>query len=115
MIEIRGLRHRYGKALALDVPRLTIDTSAVLVGHTTYGKGSVQTVMPLSGGRAVKLTTSRDYTPSGASIQDKGITPDIVIDGKEVVPAAATAASDREVRIALDTLKSRRRLASAAH
>jgi len=38
-----------------------------------------------------------------------------VIDGKEVVPAAATAASDREVRIALDTLKSRRRLASAAH
>ncbi|HQW07574.1 MAG TPA: S41 family peptidase [Steroidobacteraceae bacterium] len=88
---------------------------AVLVGHTTYGKGSVQTVMPLSGGRAVKLTTSRYYTPSGASIQDKGITPDIVIDGKEAVPAAATAASDREVRIALDTLKSRRRLASAAH
>ena len=88
---------------------------AVLVGHTTYGKGSVQTVMPLSGGRAVKLTTSRYFTPSGASIQDKGITPDIVIDGKETLPDAAAVASDREVRIALDALKSRRRLASAAH
>jgi|JRYD01.1.fsa_nt_gb carboxyl-terminal processing protease len=86
---------------------------AVLVGRTTYGKGSVQTVMPLSGGRAVKLTTSRYFTPSGASIQDKGIEPDVVIDGKETVPGTAAAAGDREVRIALDSLKSRRRLALA--
>jgi len=88
---------------------------ALLVGRTTYGKGSVQTVMPLSGGRAVKLTTSRYFTPSGASIQDKGITPDVVIDGKATVPDTATAASDREVRIALDTLKARGRLARADH
>lgn len=86
---------------------------AVLVGRTTYGKGSVQTVMPLSNGRAVKLTTSRYFTPSGASIQGKGIAPDIVIDGEETVPDTATAASDREVRIALDALKSQRRLARA--
>lgn len=88
---------------------------AVLVGRTTYGKGSVQTVMPLSSGRAVKLTTSRYFTPSGASIQDTGIAPDIVIDGKETTPDTATAASDREVRIALDALKSRSRLARADH
>ncbi|MBV6417884.1 MAG: hypothetical protein CMLOHMNK_02660 [Steroidobacteraceae bacterium] len=87
---------------------------ALLAGRTTYGKGSVQTVMPLSNGRAVKLTTSRYFTPSGASIQDKGIAPDIVIDGKETTPDTAVAAQDREVRIALDALKSRRRLARAA-
>ncbi|MGD9598796.1 MAG: S41 family peptidase [Steroidobacteraceae bacterium] len=87
---------------------------ALLAGRTTYGKGSVQTVMPLSGGRAVKLTTSRYFTPSGASIQDKGITPDIAIDGEETTPDTAGAAEDREVRIALDALKSRSRLARAA-
>lgn len=81
---------------------------AVLVGRTTYGKGSVQTVMPLSGGRAIKLTTSRYFTPSGASIQQKGIVPDIVIDGEAVAPDPATVATDREVRIALDALKSHR-------
>lgn len=79
---------------------------AVLVGRTTYGKGSVQTVMPLSGGRAIKLTTSRYFTPSGASIQQKGIAPDIVIDGDAVTPDPATVTTDREVRIALDALKS---------
>ncbi|GMU70406.1 MAG: peptidase S41 [Steroidobacteraceae bacterium] len=81
---------------------------AVLVGRTTYGKGSVQTVMPLSGGRAIKLTTSRYFTPSGASIQQKGIAPDIVIDGEAVTPDPATVTTDREVRIALDALKSHR-------
>lgn len=86
---------------------------AVLVGRTTYGKGSVQTVMPLSNGRAIKLTTSRYFTPSGASIQEKGITPDVLIDGKETAPNPASVATDREVRVALDTLKSDRRLARA--
>jgi carboxyl-terminal processing protease len=50
---------------------------ATIVGTRTFGKGSVQTVMPLSGGRAIKLTTSRYFTPSGASIQGRGITPDV--------------------------------------
>ncbi len=50
---------------------------ATLMGERTFGKGSVQTVMPLPGGRALKLTTSLYFTPSGASINDKGIVPDI--------------------------------------
>jgi len=52
---------------------------ATIMGSQTFGKGSVQTVMPLSNGRAIKLTTSRYFTPSGDSIQDRGITPDIVL------------------------------------
>ena len=44
---------------------------AALIGHKTYGKGSVQTVMPLSDGGAIKLTTSRYFTPSGASIHPR--------------------------------------------
>jgi len=52
---------------------------ATIVGSQTFGKGSVQTVMPLSNGRAIKLTTSRYFTPSGESIHGRGITPDIVL------------------------------------
>ena len=50
---------------------------AVLMGRRTFGKGSVQTVLPLPGGEAVKLTTARYYTPDGTSIQARGIEPDI--------------------------------------
>jgi carboxyl-terminal processing protease len=53
---------------------------AMIVGTLTFGKGVVQTVVPLSRGRAIKLTTSRFYTPSGDSIHEKGIFPDIVIE-----------------------------------
>jgi len=52
---------------------------ATIVGSQTFGKGLVQTVMPLSKGRAIKLTTSRYYTPSGESIHGLGIMPDIVL------------------------------------
>jgi carboxyl-terminal processing protease len=52
---------------------------ARIVGETTYGKGSVQTVMPLGEGTAIKLTTSRYLTPSGRSINGSGIEPDIVV------------------------------------
>lgn len=52
---------------------------AILLGTHTFGKGSVQTVMPLSNGRAIKLTTSRYFTPSGASIHDGGIQPDVLV------------------------------------
>jgi len=50
---------------------------ATIMGTRTFGKGSVQTVMPLSEGRAIKLTTSRYFTPSGVSIQGLGISPDV--------------------------------------
>ncbi|MBI5196744.1 MAG: S41 family peptidase [Nitrospirae bacterium] len=51
---------------------------AVIVGATTFGKGSVQTVIPLSDGSGLRLTVARYYTPKGTSIQNTGITPDIV-------------------------------------
>ena len=53
---------------------------ALVVGTETFGKGLVQTVVPLSKGRAIKLTTSRYYTPSGDSIHDVGVTPDIFVE-----------------------------------
>ena len=53
---------------------------AVILGTTSFGKGSVQTVLPLPGSAAIKLTTARYFTPSGRSIQAKGIVPDIVIE-----------------------------------
>jgi carboxyl-terminal processing protease len=83
---------------------------ATLIGQTTFGKGSVQTIMPLSDGRAIKLTTSRYFTPSGASIQKKGIVPDVVLKAQAASPAdehdkRPLAQRDAEVRIAVDTLK----------
>lgn len=51
---------------------------AAVIGRATFGKGSVQTVLPLSDGQAIKLTTSRYLTPAGKAIQDTGVTPDIV-------------------------------------
>lgn len=52
---------------------------AVLIGTKSFGKGSVQTIISLPGGTAIRLTTARYYTPSGRSIQAKGIEPDIVV------------------------------------
>ena len=85
---------------------------ALLVGRRTYGKGSVQTVMPLVRGGAVKLTTSRYFTPSGASIHGKGLMPDVPEDGPGSAPAelddsegGALSARDADVRLGLSTLK----------
>jgi len=55
------------------------DKRAVLMGSRTFGKGSVQTIMPLSNDTAIKITTARYYTPSGRSIQAEGIEPDVVL------------------------------------
>ena len=52
---------------------------AIIVGTQTFGKGSVQTIVPLPDGAGLRLTTARYYTPSGDSIQATGITPDMVI------------------------------------
>jgi carboxyl-terminal processing protease len=57
---------------------------ALIVGTQTFGKGSVQTILPLNNSTAIKLTTARYYTPSGRSIQAKGITPDIVVEDATV-------------------------------
>jgi len=53
---------------------------AVVVGTRSFGKGSVQTVMPLGGDGAMRLTTARYYTPSGRSIQALGVSPDIIVE-----------------------------------
>ena len=59
---------------------------AVVVGTRSFGKGSVQTVMPLQGNGAMRLTTARYYTPSGRSIQGLGITPDIEVAASRTEP-----------------------------
>jgi len=53
---------------------------ATVIGTQTFGKGSVQTIMPLGNNTAIKLTTARYFTPGGRSIQAKGITPDIIVE-----------------------------------
>jgi carboxyl-terminal processing protease len=65
---------------------------ATVIGTQTFGKGSVQTIMPLGNNTAIKLTTARYYTPSGRSIQAKGITPDVIVEE----PGATLAARVRE-------------------
>jgi carboxyl-terminal processing protease len=57
---------------------------AILVGTKTFGKGSVQTIIPLAGRGAMRLTTARYYTPSGRSIQARGIDPDIVVEAAKI-------------------------------
>ncbi|MDR0807550.1 MAG: S41 family peptidase [Gemmobacter sp.] len=72
---------------------------AIVVGTKSFGKGSVQSVVPLRGDGAMRLTTARYYTPSGRSIQALGISPDIVVNqpvkkaGEEGTEAAAAAAA----------------------
>jgi carboxyl-terminal processing protease len=84
---------------------------AKLMGRTTFGKGSVQTVIPLTGDRAIKLTTSLYYTPSGTSINHRGIAPDIELERDPKPPAvpappdAPLLQRDPEVRRAVQELK----------
>src|SRR6185503_16070878 len=68
---------------------------ARIVGETTYGKGSVQTVMPLGEGMAIKLTTSRYLTPSGRSINGSGIEPDVVVHNADANARYRGPRSDR--------------------
>ncbi|HEY2781012.1 MAG TPA: S41 family peptidase, partial [Steroidobacteraceae bacterium] len=82
---------------------------AKLLGSTTFGKGSVQTIIPLSDDRAVKLTTSLYYTPSGVSINHRGIAPDIELERDAKAPPAPDSAPlqqrDPGVKRALEELK----------
>jgi carboxyl-terminal processing protease len=57
---------------------------AILLGTRSFGKGSVQTIIPLPGHGAMRLTTARYYTPSGRSIQQKGIEPDIIVEAAKI-------------------------------
>ena len=68
----------------------------IIMGTQSFGKGSVQTVLPLTNDRAIKLTTSLYFTPSGRSIQARGITPDIAIDRGQVTRIPDSIAAYRE-------------------
>ncbi|MFZ2507441.1 MAG: S41 family peptidase [Steroidobacteraceae bacterium] len=90
---------------------------ATVMGRKTFGKGSVQTVLPLADGQALKLTTSRYFTPSGISINGRGIVPDVVLpdptqpDGARPPPSG----EDSEVRAALAWLKGEKPALAAAN
>ena len=76
------------------------DHRALIVGTQTFGKGSVQTVIPLPDGDAIKLTTALYYTPSGRSIQAEGIDPDVDVDALELAGGEQdTAAPEKEANL----------------
>jgi len=76
---------------------------ATILGTQSFGKGSVQTLMPLGDGRAIKLTTARYFTPSGRSIQGEGIVPDIVVEPTD--KDTQTSDTDNQLKAAVDQLK----------
>ena len=86
---------------------------AVVIGTQTFGKGSVQTIMPLGNNTAIKLTTARYFTPGGRSIQAKGITPDIVVEEPGASAEARLREEDLERHLANDRDKSADKKAGA--
>jgi carboxyl-terminal processing protease len=72
------------------------DHRALIVGEQTFGKGSVQTVIPLPQGDAIKLTTALYYTPSGRSIQAEGIEPDVEVDALQLADESGAERSSPE-------------------
>lgn len=75
---------------------------AIVVGTKSFGKGSVQTVMPLRGDGAMRLTTSRYYTPSGRSIQALGVSPDIIVEQPRPAPDAEEEEANARTRSEAD-------------
>ena len=75
---------------------------AIVLGTRSFGKGSVQTVIPLGDRGAVRLTTARYYTPSGRSIQAEGIDPDIVVEQARLEPVAEDQHREADLRGRLD-------------
>src|ERR1700736_1233135 len=78
---------------------------AVLLGTKSFGKGSVQTIIPLPGHGAMRLTTARYYTPSGRSIQAKGIDPDIVVEAAKIEKTPEKGEKGDKVATATDLKK----------
>ncbi len=83
---------------------------AIVLGTKSFGKGSVQTVIPLTEHGAIRLTTARYYTPSGRTIQAKGITPDIVVQPAKIEPIkpADKLRSEADLRKRLETLEEKK-------
>jgi len=83
---------------------------AIILGTQSFGKGSVQTVIPLTGHGAIRLTTARYYTPSGRSIQALGITPDIVVQPAKIEPLKNSdkIRSEADLRHRLENLQEKK-------
>ena len=76
---------------------------AIVMGNRSFGKGSVQSIVPLPGHGAMRLTTARYYTPSGISIQAKGITPDIEVELARIEKLEGGPVREEDLRGALDS------------
>ncbi len=79
---------------------------AIVVGTQSFGKGSVQTIMPVQGDGAMRLTTARYYTPSGRSIQALGVAPDIIVEQREPEEVAEEAEEGAETPNVAELLRS---------
>ena len=96
----------YGSASASEIVAgaLKNHKRAILIGETTYGKGSVQSIIPLKNKGAIRLTISKYYLPSGKSISEVGITPDIEI-LEESDEFRISTESDNQLNFALKLLR----------
>jgi len=88
----------HGSASASEIVAAAMQDwgKAVVIGTTTFGKGSVQTILPLSDGSGLRLTTAKYFTPNGKSIHSIGVQPDIVIDPKPVQVAKQESAEGKK-------------------
>jgi carboxyl-terminal processing protease len=80
---------------------------AIILGTKSFGKGSVQTVIPLSDGSALRLTTSKYFTPAGRQIHGKGVIPDIVVENARVEPLDMTALKNDKSKEVFDGLENK--------
>ena len=78
--------------------------AAILVGTQTFGKGSVQQVIPFPDGSSLKITVAKWYTPKGVSISDKGITPDVIVTGDPTVDQKTGVVTDPQLDAAIKLL-----------
>jgi carboxyl-terminal processing protease len=88
----------HGSASASEIVAAAMQDwgKAVVIGTTSFGKGSVQTILPLSDGSGLRLTTAKYYTPKGKSIHTIGVQPDIIIDPKAIQVAKQEASGENK-------------------